>query len=74
MTDRALRHLPLTEVTCWILLALVEPLHGDGVMQKVDRLSQGAVRLGPGTLYGTFTSLEKQGLIVMVSEPERRKS
>lgn len=74
MTDRALRHLPLTEVTYYILLALVEPLHGYGVMQKVDRLSQGAVRLGPGTLYGAFTSLEKQGLIVMVSEQERRKS
>ncbi|MBM3122790.1 MAG: PadR family transcriptional regulator [Chloroflexi bacterium] len=43
-------------------------------MHKVEQISQGAVRLGPGTLYGAFTTLEKQGLIVMVSEEERRKS
>ena len=74
MTDKVLRQLPLTEATYYILLALVEPLHGYGVMQKVEQISQGAVRLGPGTLYGAFTTLEKQGLIVMVSEEERRKS
>jgi DNA-binding PadR family transcriptional regulator len=74
MTDRILKQLPLTEATYYILLALVEPLHGYGVMQRVEHLSQGAVRLGPGTLYGALTNLEKQGLIVMVSEQERRKS
>ncbi len=74
MSDKVLRQLPLTEATYYILLALVEPLHGYGVMQKVEQISQGAVRLGPGTLYGAFTTLEKQGLIIMVSEEERRKS
>ena len=67
------RHLPLSEATCYILLALVEPLHGYGVMQKVERLSEGTVSLGPGTLYGAFTSLEKEGLIMMVREENRRK-
>jgi DNA-binding PadR family transcriptional regulator len=74
MTDKILKHLPLTESTYYILLALIDPLHGYGVMQKVEQLSQGAVRPGPGTLYGAFTALEKQGLIVMVSEEARRKS
>ena len=74
MTDKVLKHLPLTEATYYIMLALIEPLHGYGVMQKVEQLSQGAVRPGPGTLYGAFTTLEKQGLIVMVAEEERRKS
>ena len=68
------KYLPLTESTYYIMLALIEPLHGYGVMQKVEQISQGAVRLGPGTLYGALTTLEKQGLIVMVSEQERRKS
>jgi DNA-binding PadR family transcriptional regulator len=68
------KYLPLTESTYYILLALVEPLHGYGVMQKVEALSQGAVKIGPGTLYGAFQTLEKEKLIVKVGEEERRKS
>ncbi len=67
-------YLPLTESTSYILLALAEPLHGYGVMQKVEAMSQGTVKLGPGTLYGAFTTLESEGLIVKVEEVERRKS
>lgn len=72
--DDILKYLPLTESTYYILLALIEPLHGYGVMQKVDALSQGAVKIGPGTLYGAFQALEKEALIVKVGEEERRKS
>ena len=68
------KYLPLTETTYYILLALIEPLHGYGVMQKVEALSEGTVSIGPGTLYGAFANLEKEGLIVMVREEERRKS
>jgi DNA-binding PadR family transcriptional regulator len=68
------KYLPLTESTYYIMLALAEPLHGYGVMQKVEQISQGAVRLGPGTLYGAFQTLEKEELIRMVREEERRKS
>ncbi len=67
------KYLPLTESTYYILLALVSPLHGYGVMQKVDNLSEGTVKIGPGTLYGAFQSLEKEALIVKVGEEERRK-
>lgn len=73
-TDEINRYLPLTESTYYILLCLVEPLHGYGVMQKVESISQGTVKLGPGTLYGAFTTLEKDGLIVKVAEQDRRKS
>jgi DNA-binding PadR family transcriptional regulator len=69
-----IKYLPLTEATYYILVALVEPLHGYGVMQKVETISEGTVSIGPGTLYGAFTSLEKEGLIKMVKEEERRKS
>ncbi|MCU0237594.1 MAG: PadR family transcriptional regulator [Acidobacteria bacterium] len=67
------RHLPLTEATYCILLALAEPLHGYGVMQKVEAGSDGAVRIGPGTLYGALTALEKDKLIARFDEVERRK-
>jgi len=73
-SDEITKHLPLTESTYYILLALVEPLHGYGVMQKVKAISQGAVRIGPGTLYGAFSTLENEGLIVKVAEQDRRKS
>lgn len=68
------KYLPLTESTYCIMLTLVKPLHGYAVMQKVEEISKGTVKVGPGTLYGAFTSLEKEGLIVKVKEEERRKS
>ena len=68
------KYLPLTESTSYILLALAEPLHGYALMQKVGEMSQGTVKIGPGTLYGAFSQLEKEGLINMVKETNRRKS
>jgi DNA-binding PadR family transcriptional regulator len=67
------KYLPLTEAAFYTMLALVEPMHGYGVMQKTQGTSQGKVEIGPGTMYGVFSSLENQGLIVKVKEEERRK-
>ena len=72
--DDIKKYLPLTEATYYIMLALIEPLHGYAVMQKVEQISQGTVKIGPGTLYGVFDTLQKAGLIVMVKEEDRRKS
>ena len=68
------KYLPLSEATCYILLALVEPLHGYALMQKVESISQGTVKIGPGTLYGAFSTLEKENLIEKVAEKDRRKT
>jgi len=74
---KAEKLLPLTEATYYILISLVEPRHGYGIMQNVAGLSAGRVRLGPGTLYGAITNLLKQGLIERAGEQdmegERRK-
>ena len=67
------KYLPLTEATYCILAALVEPLHGYGVMQKIDVMTRGTVSVGAGTLYGAFSTLEKEKLIDMVVEDGRRK-
>ena len=74
MATQYSKYLPLTESTTYILMALAEPLHGYALMQKVEEMSQGTVKIGPGTLYGAFSQLEKEGLIKMVSEADRRKS
>jgi DNA-binding PadR family transcriptional regulator len=71
--DKKNKYLPLTEATYYIMLSLIEPLHGYGVMQKVEMISQGTVKVGAGTLYGAFSNLEKEKLIAKVSEEERRK-
>jgi len=67
---------PLTEASFYILVALAEPLHGYGVMQKVEELSRGRVQLGPGTLYGALSNLQSFGLIEGVEDSganDRRK-
>lgn len=73
MSKNINKYLPLTESTAYILLALSDPLHGYGVMQIVETLSEGTVKIGPGTLYGAFSTLESEGLIVRVGEEGRRK-
>ena len=67
------KYLPLSEATFYVLVALDEPLHGYAIMQKVEAISEGNVVIGPGTLYGVFTTLEKQELIEKVREEDRRK-
>jgi len=67
-------NLPLTETVYYILLALAEPAHGYIVMQKVDELSNGQVRLAAGTLYGAVETLLSKGFICSVpSDDVRRK-
>lgn len=68
------KYLPLSEATFYIMMALGEPLHGYAIMQHVEEVSEGLVKIGPGTLYGAFSTLEKEGLIEMVSQENRRKS
>jgi len=71
--DGTEKYLPLSEATFYIMLMLVEPKHGYSVMQEVEVLTAGQVKIGPGTLYGAFSTLEKEGLLEMVGEEARRK-
>jgi DNA-binding PadR family transcriptional regulator len=74
---KATKFLPLTEATYLILASLTQPRHGYGIMQDVEALSAGRVKVGPGTLYGALTNLLQQKLIRRVGEAaeggERRK-
>jgi DNA-binding PadR family transcriptional regulator len=65
----------LTEGVYYILLSLFEPLHGYGIMQNVERLSAGRVRLAAGTLYGALNVLLERGWIRAADEGvfERKK-
>jgi DNA-binding PadR family transcriptional regulator len=57
------------EPTFLILTALAaQPLHGYGIIQSVADLSEGEVKLRPGTLYGALDRLADQGLIEVERE------
>ena len=56
--------LPLTPPVFHILLALAdEERHGYGIMQDVARQTEGALQLGPGTLYGCLKRMAAAGLV-----------
>lgn len=64
----------LTEAVYYILLSLMEPMHGYGIMQNVEQLSKGRVKLAPGTLYGAINTLLERGWIsAMPGEKDSRK-
>jgi len=64
----------LTEAVYYILLSLYKPLHGYGIMLKVESLSSGRVKLAAGTLYGAInTMLEKGWIKALPGEKSSRK-
>ncbi len=66
-------YIPMTETAFFILLCLREPNHGYGIVQMVEKLTEGAIRLTPGTMYGSLSKMEKDGVIRFVREEEKRK-
>ena len=66
--------LRLSDRPASVLLSLDTPLHGYGIMQNVESLSGGRVRLAAGTLYGALATLTERGWIVSLGdESEGRK-
>lgn len=58
-----LSFLPLPQAQFHVLVALTEvDRHGYAIMQAVESSSDGIVRMGPATLYGTLKRLVDNGL------------
>jgi DNA-binding PadR family transcriptional regulator len=66
-------YMPMTETAFYILFCLQKPNHGYGIVQTVEKLTDGEIRLAPGTMYGSLSKMEKDGLIRFVREEEKRK-
>jgi DNA-binding PadR family transcriptional regulator len=61
---RPAEFLPLTPAVLHILLALADgEQHGYAIAQAVESLTEGTVRMGPGTLYGSIGRMVTSGLI-----------
>jgi DNA-binding PadR family transcriptional regulator len=61
--------LPLTPAVFHILLALADGAkHGYGIMKEVEAITEGQIKMGPGTLYGTIKRLLSSGMIEETGE------
>lgn len=67
------KKLPLTETTYYVLLALLKPAHGYVIMQEVEELSNGTVKMAAGTMYGAIENLLKLKYIVQVDDEDSRR-
>lgn len=66
-------YVPMTETAFYILFCLRKPNHGYGIVQMVEKMTDGEIRLAPGTMYGSLSKMEKDNLISFVREEEKRK-
>lgn len=61
---------PLTRVVFHVLLALAEgPRHGYAIMKDVEGHTDGALKMGAGTLYGTLQRLTEGGWVTETDAP-----
>ena len=63
----------MTETAFYILFSLQSPQHGYGISQHVKRITGGSVTISAGTMYGTLSKMEKDGLISFYREEDKRK-
>ena len=66
-------YIPMTETCFYILYCLQEEMHGYNIVQKVERMTEGDIRISPGTMYGSLGKMEKDGLIEFIREEDKRK-
>ncbi|MFC7680168.1 PadR family transcriptional regulator [Paenibacillus sp. GCM10028914] len=65
---------PMTEAMYYVLLALMHPNHGYQLMHAITEVSNGRLKMGPGTLYGVLSRMQKDGLILLAEDDGRRKT
>ncbi len=66
-------YVPMTESGFYILFCLQQPQHGYGISQQVRQMTGGELIISAGTMYGTLSKMEKDGLIDFESEERKKK-
>lgn len=67
-------YIPMTETAFYIILSLTEPRHGYGIVKHVEEITDGRIRLGSGTVYGTLTKMQRDGIITVFADEKRKKT
>ena len=71
--DRIVKnYMPMTETAFYILLSLYEPRHGYGIIRTVEEITKSRIILGSGTVYGTLTKMQRDGIIAVYSNEEHK--
>ncbi len=74
MNDKLKRiYIPMTETGFYILYCLQEENHGYNIGLQVKQMTGGEINISPGTMYGTLSKMEQDGLIYLVKVEEKRK-
>ncbi|MBL1224954.1 PadR family transcriptional regulator [Enterococcus sp. BWR-S5] len=74
MEDKLKRiYIPMTETGFYILYFLQEENHGYGIIQLTKEMTNQEITISAGTMYGSLSKMEKDGLIHMTKEENRRK-
>ena len=74
MNDKIKRvYIPMTETGFYILYFLQNEMHGYNIIQMVRQMTNGEIIMSAGTIYGSLSKMEKDGLIQFTKEEEKRK-
>lgn len=65
---------PMTQAMYYVLLTLMNPNHGYQLMGAITEVSSGRINMGPGTLYGVLSRMQKDELISLAEDDGRRKT
>ena len=63
----------LTDSTYYVLLTLVKPMHGYGIMQEINEFPNGEMIIGPASLYTIIKKLQDADLIQLLEDDEERR-
>lgn len=66
-------YIPMTETGFYILFSLQNEMHGYNIMQHVKEITSDEIVISPGTMYGSLSKMEKDGLIRFTKEENKRK-
>ena len=67
-------YIPMTETAFYILLSLKVPRHGYGIIKYVEELTEGRLVLGSGTIYGTLTKMQRDGIISVYADEKTEEN
>lgn len=66
-------YIPMTETGFYILYSLRQEQHGYGITQRVKEMTNGQINISAGTMYGSLSKMERDGLIRFTGEEEKRR-
>lgn len=63
----------LTEPMYYVLLNLLKPIHGYGIMKNINIMTNGRIQVGAGTLYSLLSRFESEGIADKLASEDGKK-